>query len=436
MNYNFSDKTFCTQPFSNIQISVQGLYKICCLANDDDAHGHIKDANGNYIHVLDQDIDTAFNSITHREHRLQLSRNEEPDRCVNCYDKERTNNGNSSVRQTRNNMKHRMFEIVDVSDADKIMQSDGTVDRKPIALDVRFGSLCNAKCIMCNVAHSSMWEEDAIKLKGPNGLNIFHLKDVADGKAFKQEITDQGASSRWWETDRWWEQFEKIAPNLRSLYPVGGEPLIVPEHDTMLEKLVEWGYAKDIELEYDTNLTVINPKLIKLWKQFKNIVLRVSIDETEDRYHLVRFPSNWDRLINNINRLTDEGITITGFTSSIGLATIYSPFRLQAFSKQYNINYFQRFLYTPSNMNIAILPISAKQEIIETYEKNLDNTGRPGIGIINHLKNNFDVHDPDAIKNFVQYMDKLDSIRNTNWKQTLPDIFDLLSRHCPDSFNN
>lgn len=424
MNYNFSDKTFCTQPFSNIQISVQGLYKICCLANDDADRGHVKDADGNYMHILDHDIDAVFNSITHQEHRLQLSKNEEPERCINCYDKEKSSVGGSSVRQSRNNMKHRIFEIVDVNDADKLMKADGTIKSKPVALDVRFGSLCNAKCIMCNVAHSSMWEEDTIKLYGPNGL-----------KLFKQELVDQGASTRWWETDRWWEQFEKIAPNLRSLYPVGGEPLIVPEHDTMLEKLVEWGYAKDIELEYDTNLTVINPKLINLWKQFKNIVLRVSIDETEDRYHLVRFPSNWNRLIDNINRLKAEGINITGFTSSVGLATIYSPFRLHPFSEQYNINYFQRFLYSPSVMNITILPSSAKEEIIETYEKNLDRTGPTGLTIINHLKNNFDTHKPDDIKKFVQYMDKLDSIRNTNWQQTLPDIFDLLSRHCPKIFN-
>lgn len=424
MNYNFSDKTFCTQPFSNIQISVQGLYKICCLANDDADRGHVKDADGNYMHILDHDIDAVFNSITHQEHRLQLSKNEEPERCINCYDKEKSSVGGSSVRQSRNNMKHRIFEIVDVNDADKLMKADGTIKSKPVALDVRFGSLCNAKCIMCNVAHSSMWEEDTIKLYGPNGL-----------KLFKQELVDQGASTRWWETDRWWEQFEKIAPNLRSLYPVGGEPLIVPEHDTMLEKLVEWGYAKDIELEYDTNLTVINPKLINLWKQFKNIVLRVSIDETEDRYHLVRFPSNWNRLIDNINRLKAEGINITGFTSSVGLATIYSPFRLHPFSEQYNINYFQRFLYSPSVMNITILPSSAKEEIIKTYEKNLDRTGPTGLTIINHLKNNFDTHKPDDIKKFVQYMDKLDSIRNTNWQQTLPDIFDLLSRHCPKIFN-
>ena len=422
MRYNFSKKTFCTQPFSNIEIDVQGLYKICCLANAHEDFGHVRDENGKFMHVLDHDITEVYNNPTHREHRLQFSRNEEPPRCVNCFDKEKSAGGHS-VRLTRNDLKSRVIEIVDVAQADQIMNPDGSIDRMPVSLDIRFGNLCNSKCITCNPANSSLWEEDAHKLFGDKFKVIFN-----------QPINEFGASSRWWETDHWWKQFEKMAPHLRSVYPVGGEPLIVPEHDTMLQKLVDWGYAKNIELEYDTNLTVINPRLVKLWKQFKNIVLRISIDETEDRYHLVRFPGNWNRLIENIKYLQSEGIPITGFTSSVGLPTIYNPFRLHKFSQEYNINYFQRFIYTPQGMNITILPPSAKEEVIKKYENSSDQTGEKGNTITQHLKRYFDVHHPDRIRNFVQYMDKLDAIRNTNWRQTLPDVFSLLSRHCPESF--
>lgn len=422
MNYNFSSKTYCPQPFSNIEISVQGLYKICCLANKDEDFGHIKDTQGNYLHVLDHDVKDVFNAPTLREHRLQLSRNEEPARCLNCFDKERSASG-SSVRLARNEMKSRIIEIVDVEQADKLMKLDGSVDHLPVTLDVRFGNLCNSKCITCNPANSSFWMEDAQKIYPEK------IKTV-----FREEIKEFGARSRWWESQQWWDQFEKIAPNLRSVYPIGGEPLIMPQHDTMLQKLVDWGYAKNIELEYDTNLTVINPRLINLWKQFKSIQLRVSIDETGDRYHLVRNPGKWETLIKNINLLRSEGIPIRGFTSSIGLPTIYSPFRLYPFSKEYNIEYFQRFLYIPEGMDITILPPSAKQEIIDTYINTEDQTGEKGSTIINHLLDHFDVHRPDRITNFVRYMNKLDEVRNTNWKSTLSDVYSILSRHCPESF--
>ncbi len=421
MRYNFNKESYCTQLFSNIQINVQGLYKICCLANDDADRGLVKDANGNYMHVLDHSIQDAYNSVTHREHRLQLSNNIKPERCVNCYDKEQT--GGGDVRSARNNMKNRIIEIVDEKEADGLMNPDGTATNMPIALDIRFGSLCNSKCIVCNVTNSSMWYDDHVKIFGKDSLKIYN-----------QDIIDQGASSRWWETDTWWKRFEEMAPNLRSIYPVGGEPLIVPQHDTMLEKLVDWGYAKNIELEYDTNLTVINPKLLKLWSKFKNILLRVSVDETEDRYHLVRFPGDWAKLVDNIQRVQDQGIKIFGFTGSTSIPTMYNVFRLHEFSQKYNIKYFQRFIYVPQGMNLANLPQSAKEEIINTYEKNLDAAGPHGKGTIQHLEKYFNHSDPAAIKRFVNFMGKLDEIRGTDWKKTLPDVFSLLSRHCPESF--
>ena len=422
MTYNFTNTTFCPQPFSNIQISVQGLYKICCLANDDAERGHALDENGNYMHVLDHSIMDAINSVKHREHRLEFSKNLEPERCVNCYEKEKASNGSGSLRQSRLIMTERIVEFVRPETAASKMNPDGSVNELPVALDVRFGSLCNAKCIMCNPGHSSLWNEDWKAIKNTTTIEMF-----------RQPLVKFGAAQRWWETDKWWERFEEIAPSLRSLHPVGGEPLIVPEHDTMLEKLVEWDYAKNIELEYDTNLTVINPRLIKLWKQFKGIVLRFSLDETNERFYLVRFPSNYDRVLKNVETLKAEGIPIKGFTSSIGLATIYSPFRLVEFSRKYNIPYILRFLYTPPFMNIAILPKSAKMEIIETYAKNLDKTGSIGESVIHYLKNSFNRHEPELIKEFVSFMNKLDELRGTDWKQTLPDVYSLLTRHCPEA---
>ena len=39
-----------------------------------------------------------------------------------------------------------------------------------------------------------------------------------------------------------------------------------------LEFLVENNYAKNINIRFDTNLSVVNPKLFELFKHFKKIV--------------------------------------------------------------------------------------------------------------------------------------------------------------------
>jgi hypothetical protein len=36
----------------------------------------------------------------------------------------------------------------------------------------------------------------------------------------------------------------------------------------------------------------------------------------------------------------------------------------------------------------------------------------------------------DHVKDFVTKMDILDLKRNTKWKEVLPDVFELLNKHC------
>ena len=114
----------------------------------------------------------------------------------------------------------------------------------------------------------------------------------------------------WWETDIWWNRFDEISPNLRHLYFTGGEPLLVPAMKECLTRLIDKGYSKDIELRYDTNFSVINSNLFDLWKKFKKIVLCVSIDETYDRYNLIRNPGKFEVLINNLLEARRRNIKI------------------------------------------------------------------------------------------------------------------------------
>ncbi len=46
------------------------------------------------------------------------------------------------------------------------------------------------------------------------------------------------------------------------------------------------------------------------------------------------------------------------------------------------------------------------------------------------LKEYLESSDTTKIKKFVRVMNKLDELRNTNWRQTIPDVYDLLKRHC------
>ena len=50
-------------------------------------------------------------------------------------------------------------------------------------------------------------------------------------------------------------QVLELAPYIRSIKIIGGEPLVMKKHYELLEKIIESGHAKHIYLKYQTNLT-------------------------------------------------------------------------------------------------------------------------------------------------------------------------------------
>jgi glutamate-1-semialdehyde 2,1-aminomutase len=170
----FNKESFCSEIWSQIEIDAEGDFKICCLANFDDDFGMALDKDNKVMNIMTHSLEEALNSETHKQHRLLLKDNIKPKRCRSCYDSEDATRGNTvngriavdglSKRQRVNGTTHIIPEYVTVDTADQYTASDGTVTSKIINLDIRFGNLCNQKCIMCSPQHSSQWYDDWIAI--------------------------------------------------------------------------------------------------------------------------------------------------------------------------------------------------------------------------------------------------------------------------------
>jgi len=451
---NFNIESFCSELYSQIEIDAEGDFKICCLANFDEDFGMARDENDNVMNILTHDFDEAINSKTHREHRIELSNNIQVKRCRNCYDSEASTRrhkngeivfkGKSKRQRVLNVTTAEIPEYVTVDQADNITNDDGSIDNPNIVnLSIRFGNICNQKCIMCGPQYSKLWYDDwiaiakhRIRLKDPVIDNLgllkkgkyktFPIKQDTRGK-YKMEYPS------WWESDIWWEKFDKIAPNLRYIYFTGGEPLIVPAMQECLDRLVKRGYAKNIQLRYDTNLSVLNNKVIEKWKHFKKLYLCISIDDTEERYGLIRHPGNYNRVIENMKELQRNNIPIAYISACVGIASIYTGIRILELSDQFNVDVSLRFLEGPKWIEPRILPKSAKLEIIENLKPYLDRGPKWNLWIgaeIRLLEKYLDFEDQGYVQEFVNIMDELDSRRSTDWRKTLPDVYDIIKRHC------
>ena len=442
----FNNESFCPELWSQIEIGAGGDYKICCLANYDNDFGMALDENNQVMNVLTHSFEEALNSATHKQHRLELKQNIKPKRCRNCYDSEDSTKGllewgNST--DTGRSKRQRVIrltapsipEYVTCEKADQYTLEDGSVTSKVVNLHLRFGNLCNMKCVMCSPQHSNLWYEDWLDINYYNGHNIYKF---GKHKTYRLEKDDHGKVTmnipKWYETDIWWDRVREISPRLRYIYFTGGEPFLVPSMHEMLDYLIENDFAKDIQLRFDTNLSVINTKLITKLKKFKKILMCVSIDDVGEKYELIRFPGKFDRFSENIKTLQDNGIEIHYISTCVGVASIYSMLRVNKIAKEWNVPTEYRFLEGPSWLDLRHLPKSAKLEIIETY-KNAgvdDDDNKWFKAVVNLLTKYLDEVDTSKLKEFVRVMDILDVKRGTNWKTTLSDVHDLLKRHLPE----
>jgi len=442
MAYNL--ESFCPEPWSQIEISLSGDYKICCLAHFSQDFGMAMDKNGNIMNVLTHSFQEALNSETHKEQRLDYSNNVKPQRCRNCYDSEDSTRrpekpgGISKRQRLLTETAIEIPEYVTIDTVDQFTQPDGSVNSKIVNLHLRFGNLCNYKCLMCSPNSSNLWYDDWVAIQKP-GIK----KNVFSMGYKKYAITkDEHDRSRmdfpaWWETDIWWERFTEIMPQLRYIYFTGGEPFLVPALGKCLDMLIEADLAKDITLRFDTNLSVFNNKIISRLEKFKKIIMCVSIDETGERYNLVRNGGDWDNFIKNLKILKSTDMHIEYISASIGIATLYVIPRVCEVSNEYKVRAFFRFLEGPKWLDIRYLPTSAKQEIIEKYQELEKNNTNPNhtfwyksvYKLLNkYMDESFTNY--EHLNEFVRVMDILDSTRNLNWRETLPDTYDLLKRHC------
>ena len=85
------------------------------------------------------------------------------------------------------------------------------------------------------------------------------------------------------------------------------------EHWYVMNKLVELGRT-DVQVHYNTNLSKLKYKdndAIELWKNFKNINIGASLDDSHQRAEYIRKGTVWSEIEDNMRRIRDELPSLT-----------------------------------------------------------------------------------------------------------------------------
>ncbi len=447
-------KTWCPVPWIFQAVRNNGDLRVCCQANIAKGRGTLKKEDGGIFNAGFDDLEEARNSPTLRRIRLEMLAGKDPETCIRCQRED-----TAGVVSRRNYENKNWKKFFDLTKARQVTNSDGSIDTKSLPLkhyDLRFGNLCNLKCRMCGPTDSDYWYSDHVRIWG-NEFSDSHgtVRLIRKGRrGYQTENRDYD----WISSPNFWRQIKSNVANIRHIYTVGGEPLLIDRHYELLEAIIRYGNPGDVIVEYNTNLTVLPKKALKLWKEFKNVKIGASIDGVGPINDYIRYPSHWGKIEKNLDLLDNA----TGnFNLCIApTVQVYNILHLPDFIKWRLEKKFQHvnstgarplltthLLHNPGFLNIRLLPQSFKKLVEDRFrsfspwlqewscKNNLPRTKRENLkqkadellgGYVKYMNSEDWSH---LIPKFLEYTNRLDEIRHEKMSDVIPELYSHVTGH-------
>lgn len=374
-----SSTTLCPLPFIHTYVTANGSLVACCESQE------------TLMAESQESLQQMWNSQSYRQLRQELLSGKKPQLCQKCW-----SNEEMGVLSNREEM-WRDFEAGLFGSQELNVNDDGVVDDFPRALEIKTNNLCNLKCRMCHPESSHRIGEDQeiiVKYR----KNLPWSKKVLSSQNTVKALLGAG---------------DRFLKNLSVVQYSGGEPLISDEQLELTQTLLKKN-PEEIHLRYATNLTHLSYKQVEypqIWKHFKKVHIKVSIDGIEDVYNYIRVGSSFQKVIENLHCLLDQ--RSSNVHVSIGFTTqAYNVFQLPEF-----LNYFEKIvprsaitthlLHSPKMMMVDVFPEKYKEKLIKKLKERKDT--QPIIGVLENSL--FKEKDWQSLQDYTEEMEKKYNIR-------------------------
>ena len=442
--------SFCILPWIHFATRPNGDMRLCCNSNSSGAGfdheiGLVKNESGKPANFGRETPMEAWNNDYMKSVRTTMLKGEIPASCTKCYQEEKLGVVSKRIWETGTWQQ----EGIDIPELIKQTQEDGTVPEKLIYLDLRLGHTCNLKCIMCSPHDSSQWVADHKKL----------IPIVQDPEVKRQLTWDRKEFNNFWhEKETFWEEMYRQIPNLKQVYFAGGDPLMIREHKLFLEEIIRQGYADKILIRYNTNALLLDDSIIDLWKQFKIVKVGFSIDALDQRNWYIRYPSDWNTIVQNLHKLDNTPSNIqVSIATAIQILNIknlpdFAKWKITQNFKKINFEnvtggiqagggiFNMHLLYIPTFLSIKCLPDVDKKEVREKFLEFKDWLYKNYRQDDDFWKDNpygwkrwqavLDFMDSEdhshLLPGFKEYITKMDGIRNLSMADVFPELAHLI----------
>lgn len=366
---------FCTLPWTEVFIS-HNLVSPCCVYNSQTAETPL----------------TYFSSDEIRKVKETLLKGEVPTGCSACHFTERLNG--HSFRLLSNK-----FESVARNEIELLGPSKFNIKH----LQMTSSNICNLQCSPCNGVGSYIRGKELYEL----GLGPSPTLYVNENLGEYENI-----------------DYEKVTLS-------GGEPFSDKVSFEFINKLIANGKSKNIEIHINSNMTLITEDKLDLLKNnFKDVLIKGSIDGYGEVNDYLRYPSEWNTITNALKMIQSRGINFILTTALSNIALLrYDELVKWANDNMVN-DLFISMVSMPSELTCDLLPLELKKKTLtklllikdEFYGKMSDRTDYAidsCIALCSSETNNL-----DEFSNTIGWLKKHDTIRDTDIFKIFPELQD------------
>jgi len=332
------NKTFCPLPWIHSSVNSIGDIRICCICNHS-PFSFLRRLDGTRKNAEKDTI--PRNHILYKELRKSMLAGQKHILCSQCWNRELVSL--DSNRQVNNSFYPEL-----IKKAIKLTSKDGSIKEKDFPIeyyDLRFGNKCNGKCIICDRANSSMWNNKIIDWSG--NLDTPYIKELIKNLQY-----------------------------INKIYITGGEPTIIKNHWNLLQIIIEKNHNNHIHLDYNTNGIVLTKKMLDTWKKFKNVRVGFSVDGINDTFEKIRYPAKWNIVKKNLELFEkySHSNTFASFAITVCTENILNVIDMFKWYSQLNFKKIRlephfNILSSPQILDIRNMNIKEKKIIVKKYEE-------------------------------------------------------------------
>jgi len=356
---------FCTQPFNHIDVIVENSKVMLQPCN---VWGSKKFSIEEYKNSISQLKDTMASSYHYPGCRI-------------CWAEDKKNIRSRRVAQNQ------------------FSEDNELSTQKLQSLGVRYGTLCNSKCMICSHTRSSSWVPDAEKL----GIKI------EEQYKYKKNLLPG--------VDIFFDNFD--LDDLRYVEFHGGEPLMQSYPADFLKKIKK---LDQLIVKFNTNLTVLpSNDLNALLKKCKRVDFLLSVDDIGERYEMLRYPGKWDIFVKNMEIIKKQNYRTMAYNALSSLNIFYAVEFYKWATKNFGTEVHSQFVVDQEHLDISYLPQQAKNIVLEKIK---NYKGK----IFDSIRQQLNIQKEDRKEELLKYIKDLDRIRKTNYPVTFKEWYTILNK--------